>query len=182
MPFTTLTENEEKELWRLNRFYWKEAQRCEEAKAYLAGCVMLGSALENILMLMISLYHDDAERTGKVPHVKGKPKPLIKWDLAELLRVAKAAGWLPAGLKQGEDWNHKKARVGDYAEVARMMRNLAHPARYLQDHLHRRVTKKYLQRQFEIVLACRDWLAAHNNRELLKAIEEEEKKEKMQDS
>ena len=182
MQFTTLTEDEEKELWRLNRYYWKEAQRCEEAKAYLAGCVMLGSALENILMLMISLYHDDADRTGKVPHVKGKSKPLIKCDLGELLRVAKAAGWLPAGLKQGEDWNHKKARVGDYAEVARMMRNLAHPARYLQDHLHRRVTKKYLQRQFEIVLACRDWLAAHNNRELLKAIEEEEKKEKTQDS
>ncbi len=176
MPFTTLTEAEEKELWRLNRYYWKEANRCEEAKAYLAGCVMLGSALENILMLMISLYHDDADSTGKVPHVKGQPKLLIDWTLVELLRVAKAAGWLPAGLKHGEAWNNRKARVGDYAEVARMMRNLAHPARYLQDHLHRRVTKRYLQRQFEIVLACRDWLAAHNNRELLKAIEEEERK------
>lgn len=54
--------------------------------------------------------------------------------------------------------------------------NLAHPARYIQDHTGRRVTNRYLQRQFEIVLACRDWLAAHNNRELLKAIEEEEKK------
>ncbi|MGC2161099.1 MAG: hypothetical protein WA634_04245 [Silvibacterium sp.] len=36
-----------------------------------------------------------------------------------------------------------------------MMRNLAHPARYLQDHMGRRVTNRYLQRQFEIVLACR---------------------------
>lgn len=45
MPFKTLTEDEEKELWRLNRVYWKEAKRCEEADAYLAGCVMLGSAL-----------------------------------------------------------------------------------------------------------------------------------------
>ena len=113
---------------------------------------------------MISLYNEDADRTGKVPLKKGKPKPILKWDLVELLRVAKAAGWLPAGLELGEDWNTKKARVGDYAEIARMMRNLAHPARYLQDHLHRRVTKKYLQRQFQIVLACRDWLAAHNNR------------------
>jgi hypothetical protein len=127
---------------------------------------------------MISLYHDDADRTGKVPQSKSKPKPLLKWDLVELLRVAKAAGWLPAGLKMDEDWDSKKARVGDYAEVARQMRNLAHPARYLQDHSRRRVTKKYLQRQFEIVLACRDWLAAHNNRELLKAIAEEEEKER----
>ncbi|MGB8031108.1 MAG: hypothetical protein WCF30_15765 [Terracidiphilus sp.] len=180
MPFKTLTEDEEKELWRLNRFYWKEAERCEEAEAYLAGCVMLGSALENILILMISLYDEDADRTGKVPLKNGKPKPLLKWDLVELLAVAKAAGWLPAGLKLGEDWNSKKARVGDYAEAARMMRNLAHPARYLKDHPRRRVTKRYLQRQFEIVLACRDWLAAHNNRELLKAIKEEEEKEQAQ--
>src|SRR5580658_5005942 len=124
MPFKTLTEEEEKELWRLNRFYWKEAERCEEAKAYLAGCVMLGSALENILILMISLYDEDADRTGKVPLKDGKPKPILKWDLVELLRVAKAAGWLPAGLKLGEAWDTRKARVGDYAEATREMRNL----------------------------------------------------------
>ena len=35
MPFTTLTDEEEKELYRLSRFYWREALRCEEAKAYL---------------------------------------------------------------------------------------------------------------------------------------------------
>lgn len=44
MPFTTLRDEEEKELYRLSRFYWQEAIRCEESKAYLAGCVMLGSA------------------------------------------------------------------------------------------------------------------------------------------
>jgi hypothetical protein len=27
---------------------------------------------------------------------------------------------------------------------------------------------RYLQGQFEVVLACRDWLAAHNNRKLFK--------------
>jgi hypothetical protein len=181
MPFSTLTEEEEKELWRLNRFYWKEAERCEEAKAFLAGCVMLGSALENILILMISLYEKDADHTGKVPLKNGKPKPILKWDLVELLAVAKAAGWLPAALNPGEDWDSRKARVGDYAEVARMMRNLAHPARYLKDHPRGRMTKRFLQRQFEIVLACRDWLAAHNNRELLKAIKEEEEKEQARD-
>jgi hypothetical protein len=82
---------------------------------------------------------------------------------------------LPSALDLNDDWNWRKAKVGDYAEVARMMRNLAHPARYLKDHTGRRVTNRYLQRQFEVVLVCRDWLAAHNNRELLKAIEVEEK-------
>jgi hypothetical protein len=176
MAITPLTDDEQKELWRLQRFYWKEAIRCEDAKAYLAGCVMLGSALETILILMIDVHSEEAEKTGKVPVHKGTPKPPLKWELVELLRVVKAAGWLPNALNLNDDWTWRKAKVGDYAELVRMMRNLAHPARYLKDHSRRRVTSKYLQRQFEVVLACRDWLAAHNNRELLKQIEEEEKK------
>jgi len=176
MTITSLTDDEQKELLRLQRFYWKEALRCEAGKAYLAGCVMLGSALETVLMVMVDLYADEVEKTSKIPTSKGKAKPLLKWDLADLLKAAKAAGWLPSALDLEDDWNWRKAKVGDYAEVVRMVRNLAHPARYLQDHPGRRVTNKYLQRQFEVVLACRDWLAAHNNRGLLKAIEEEEKR------
>jgi len=63
MPFTTLTEEQERELWRLSRVYWQEALRCERAKAYLAGCVTLGSALETLLILMINCFSDEAERT-----------------------------------------------------------------------------------------------------------------------
>jgi hypothetical protein len=44
MESSVFTEAEFRELWRLQRFYWKEAIRCEKSKAYLAGCVMLGSA------------------------------------------------------------------------------------------------------------------------------------------
>jgi hypothetical protein len=31
MTITFLTDDEQKELWRLQRFYWKEAIRCEDA-------------------------------------------------------------------------------------------------------------------------------------------------------
>lgn len=117
---------------------------------------------------MINCYPDEAEQSGGAPTRKGKVKPLLDWNLAELLRVAKAAQWLPAALTLDDDWSSKKAQVGDYAEVVRMVRNLAHPARYVADHNRSRVTKKYLQRQFEAVLLCRDWLAARNNSELLK--------------
>jgi hypothetical protein len=171
---TALTDEEEREFWRLYRFYWREAERCEEAEAYLAGCVMLGSTLEALLVLMINCYCDEAALTGHVPVRGGKPKPLLDWELAELLRVAKAANWLPAGLTLNDDWNSKKAKVGDYAEVARMVRNLAHPGRYRKEHFRGRVTKKYLQRQFEVVDACRDGLAEHNNKALLTHMKEEE--------
>ncbi len=74
--FTTLTEQEEQEFWRLYRFYWKEAERCEEAKDYLAACVMLGSALEALLVLMINVYDEEADATGRVPTKGGKSKPV----------------------------------------------------------------------------------------------------------
>lgn len=166
MSFTTLTDEEEEELYRLQRLYWREALRCEETKAYLAGCVMLGSALETLLILMVNCYHDEANQTGKVPVYKGKPKPLLQWKFIELLRVAKAANWLPSQLDLNDDWSNRKARVGDYAEVVRMVRNLVHPASYAEEHYRSRVTARYLQRQFEVVLLCRDWLAEHNNKSL----------------
>lgn len=167
MPFTTLIDEEEKDFYRLSRFYWKEALRCEESKAYLAGCVMLGSALETLLILMINCHSDEADQTGKVPMKKGKPKPLLDWQFVELLRVAKAANWLPSAHDLNDDRSRRKAKIGDYAEDVRMVRNLAHPARYAADHYRSRVTAKYLQRQFEVVLLCRDWLVERNNKSLL---------------
>lgn len=177
MAFTTLTDEERRELWRLSRVYWKEALRCEEAKAYLAGCVMLGSALETLLILMIDCHDEEAENTGQAPNQGGRVKPLLDWKLAELLRVAKAAKWLPAALDSADDWDPRKARIGDYAEVVRMVRNLAHPARYQADHHGRRFTEKYLQHQFEVVLLCRDWLADRNNKALSEHIKEREEGE-----
>jgi hypothetical protein len=113
------------------------------------------------------------DHTGEIPLDKGKPKPLLDWQLVELLRVARAANWLPAALNPNDDWNSRKARIGDYAEVVRIVRNLAHPARYLKDHHGRSVTNKCLQRQFEVVLLCRDWLQARNNKALLEHMKAE---------
>jgi hypothetical protein len=173
MPFTTLTDEEEKELYRLQRLYWREALRCEESRAYLAGCVMLGSALETLLILMVNCYSDEADQTGKVPTTKAKPKPLLEWKFIELLRVAKAANWLPSQMDLNEEWNSGKARIGDYAEVVRMVRNLVHPASYATEHYRSRVTAKYLRWQFDVVLHCRDWLSERNNKTLLEHMKAE---------
>lgn len=87
--------------------------------------------------------------------------------------MAKSIGWLPAGLTLGDAWDGRKAKVGDYAEVVRMVHNLAHPARYVLDHNKGRVTKKWLERQFQITLACRDWLEEKNDIELRRAMKDE---------
>jgi hypothetical protein len=174
LSFKTLTDEEQKEFWRLSRFYWKEALRCEEVKAHLAGAVMLGSALEALLTLMVDCHSEEAELTGEIPTKKGKAKPLLDWQLSELLKVAKAANWLPVGPGANGDWNHKAAKIGDYAELVRRLRNLLHPARYTKDHSGKRVTRKYLQTQFEVALLCRDWLVSHNNKRLLEDLAKED--------
>ena len=81
MPFATLTDEKKKSSTGYNASTGSQALRCEGAKAYLAGCVMLGSALETILILMVNIYADEAEQTGKVPTKKGQPKPLLEWQL-----------------------------------------------------------------------------------------------------
>lgn len=173
MALLTLADDEEKEFQRLSRYYWKEAVRCEEAKAYLAGCVMLGSALETLLVLMVNCFPEEAAATGQLPTRNRKAKPLPDWSLSELLGVGKAACWLPAGLTLGEGWNRRKARIGDHAELVRVVRNLIHPARYRKDHFRSRVTRKYLQQQFEVVLFCRDWLLDRINSGLLEHMKKE---------
>lgn len=171
--FETLSEDHEHELHRLMRAYWTEAERCEQSKAYLAGCVMIGSGLEAMLMLMVNAHPEDAGATGAIPMRGGKAVPLIDWNLGQLLKVAKAAEWLPSGLELHDNWNTRRATVGDYAEASREIRNLVHAGNYLKSHFRRRVTAKYLQQQFDVALACRDWLAAHNNKRLLEHLSEE---------
>ena len=91
MPFTTLTDEEEKELYRLKQFYWKEALRCEEAKAYLTGCVMLGSALETLLILMINCCPDEAEEAWRAQKKRGEPFPSRAGAAPKTERPIKAA-------------------------------------------------------------------------------------------
>jgi hypothetical protein len=151
-----LDDAQEAELHRLLRFYHRETDHYREAKAYLAGCVMAGAELENALLTMVNAYPDEAAATNKLPRQNKTTKPLVKWDLAELLSVAKAANWLPSAMEYGEDdWDRKKAKIGDYAEVVREMRNLAHPARYMEDHHRKRVTSKHLEWVLEITNCCK---------------------------
>lgn len=173
MTFTILSDSEERELYRLLRFYWREAERCQQARAYLAGSVMAASALEALLIAMVNVYADEVETSGVAPVKKGQSRPLVDWNLSELIKVAKTTKWFPFSLDPKEDWNGRKAKIGDYAEVARMIRNLVHPGCYLREHSPNRVTAKYLHRQLEILSSCRDWLEKHNSDKFLEHLKQD---------
>ncbi len=56
MNFAELTEDQYNEFLRLMGVYRREAGKCRKSKAYLAGCVMLGAALEAQLMVLVHLF------------------------------------------------------------------------------------------------------------------------------
>lgn len=88
----------------------------------------------------------------------GTIKPLAEWSLAELLAVAKERGWLPSSLSLSEEWDEKKAHIGDWAEILRQIRNLIHPTRYMRDLPSKRITKRYLEALFEIFEVANEYL------------------------
>ena len=87
---------------------------------------------------------------------KGKIKHLNKWNLSELIKVAKAVGWLPHGLELKDTWSQYKAKIGRYAEVVRYMRNLIHPARYIDEMFGKCITNKHLEVAFDTVHIIND--------------------------
>jgi hypothetical protein len=126
--------------------------------------------------MMVNAFPDEATATGKLPRRNKAIKPLLGWNLAELLGVAKAAGWLPSALQYGkDDWTDKKAEIGDYAELVRELRNFVHPARYLEDHYRKRVTQRHLEYVIEIIEDVADWLYARIARRLLQRMDAEDR-------
>jgi hypothetical protein len=166
-----LTEDQYNEVFRLLRVYHREAHRCRDSRAYLAGCIMMGAALEASLLAFAGCYPDEALRSTRAPAKAGVIKPLTQWSLADLLAVAKEQGWLPYSLSLDEEWNGKKAQIGDWAEVLRQIRNLAHPARHMLDLPRKRITKRYLETAFEIFEVATDYLLSKIGKSLHAALE-----------
>ena len=74
--------------------YHDQSKKSRDADAPLASCIMIGATLEAVLTSVVCMLYDEALKTGKAPK-----KPLLKWDLGDLLTVAKAAKWLPKELQ-----------------------------------------------------------------------------------
>lgn len=148
-PFA-LSDEQFNELLRLTNMYRRQALMCLEAKAYLAGAVMVGAALESGLMALVHVRGEEAITWPDLPRRKGQIKPLREWDLATLLKAAHYAGWLPRQISDDHEFSHRRAGHGDYAKLLHLCRNLVHPNRYLEDFSRQRMTRKKLDFLLEI--------------------------------
>jgi len=130
-----IDQNQRIELLLLARdTYHTQAELCNGAGAPLAACIMVGASVEAVLTALTSIRYDDSVKTAKAPKRKKKITPLLDWSLSELLSVACELKWLPKELMLDE-----RLLVGCTfknpvrTDTIREVRNLVHPARYLQD-------------------------------------------------
>jgi hypothetical protein len=171
-----LSTEQEKEILSLAALYRREAKKCFGAKAYLSGCVLIGAAMEAILLSAINCFPEIIASAKCAPKNKGKIKRLDRWTFSELLDVARELNWLPSELSPEDQWSSAHANIGDYVDLVRQIRNLIHPVRYVNDFSRKRVTKKYLEACFKIVDSAADRLYLLISEALKIMLEEKERR------
>jgi hypothetical protein len=134
----------------LTRFYKREAEKCEQQRAYLAGSILYGAALEAGLLAMARCYPSQVRRTRTYQRHKGQR--LDKWELDSLLKLGRELNWTLSKLpidktarKSGVSPERAYARgdLGYAADVVREIRDMAHPGRYVRLWKGVKITKGY---------------------------------------
>jgi len=171
-----LSTEQEKEILPLAAQYKREAKKCLSAKAYLSGCVLMEAAMEAILLSTANCFPEIITSARCTPKKDGKIKHLDRWTFIDLLTVARELNWLPPGLSPKDEWSSVHAKIGDYVEVVRQIRNLIHPIRYVNDFSGKRVTRKYLKACFEIVDIAIEYLYSVVNSSLKIMLREKERR------
>lgn len=145
-------------LLRIQNFYIDEAKKCYDAKAYFAGCVMLGSVLEATLLTIVALYPEEINTLKKFPKRRGKATAPINWSLSDLLDMARELNWLPGKLERTNKYDRpEQGEIGDDARIIHEIRNLVHPGKYLRCYPCLDITEKHFYVSFGILNAinCR---------------------------
>jgi hypothetical protein len=116
------------DLCQLALTYHDQSTKSYHAGAPLASCVMIGATLEAILTAVVCMLYDEALKTREAP----SKKPLLKWDLGDLLKVAKAAKWLPKELQLDPRLDPLGIQTVPTDSI-REIRNFVHPARHFTE-------------------------------------------------
>jgi hypothetical protein len=125
-----------------------EIDRTLEADAPLAVIFLVGSTVEGLLSELAIGHRTEFLASNAAPKLKGKPKPLGQWNLAELITVARERGVL------SED-------VARHADQVRNFRNYIHPRQQLKERFVPRIeTARIAQQVLKGVLADLERLAA----------------------
>ena len=104
-----------------------EAEKCYHAEAYLAGCIMLGAALEAILLCLL-----DAFRENLAQWQNSSPETHAAKGLGKILDTVWEHGWMPSDTHTVELWGGRFVSFEECATQLRHIRNLIHPGAHLR--------------------------------------------------
>jgi hypothetical protein len=106
--------------------HWEvEALRCAETRAFYAACILAGASIEAMLLATCDLLPDEVIEAASKLKIRA---PIERWGLAELLKVAKAAGWLGTNRK-----DFSAPDILEVTDLVRRLRNLLHPGNHLSE-------------------------------------------------
>ncbi len=111
-----------------------EIGQCLEAQAPLAVIFLVGSTLEGLLMEVALGHAARYTASPSAPKQRGRPKPLERWTLGELITVSRSLGVV------GED-------VLKHADSVREFRNYIHPRQQLREGFEPRMITAQIAQQ-----------------------------------
>jgi hypothetical protein len=109
--------------------YEREARSSASVGAYTASVILLGAAVEGILLLRCLRSKRKAVSVASKLPKKFRPSTLddfLRWNFDNLIEVCLAAGWLPLVPEL-------EVRPDGLAHLLRRMRNYVHPGRVAKD-------------------------------------------------
>lgn len=119
-----------------------EADKCASVQAYLAACVLLGSALEAMLLAMVSLFPEEVGKVISGAEFKNLGRNPKSWNLHDLLIVSFKTGWIP--FKDTKDPD--QGELGDWLlNYVKELRNLIHPGKKIRDYKGIYLTKEHFE-------------------------------------
>jgi hypothetical protein len=133
--------------------YRIQAERCEKARAFLAGCILQGALLEASLTAMAIVNRESVSKTIRYKQVRAKISNKyhrsVRWlrdfSLNDLERISKELGWIGG-------WHQE-------AKAIRESRNLIHIGKYADEH-HRRINARLYRSQYSKLVKITDALEA----------------------
>ncbi len=143
----------------LMHFYQKEAEKCAKAGSYLAGCIMLGAALEASLIGMFKCSSENLGSIKSIPRYKNNQiKEFEKWTLDQLIKAANELEWLPSEVSPNKkitlEEAFKKADIGDLIKTIKEIRNLVHPGRCVRNQIDMKITSEHYESCYIFLLSA----------------------------
>lgn len=145
-------------LLKLAHSYHDEADACRKAKAHLASCVTVAASLEAMLTAVVNVFCDEICQTRSVATGSLKLRNLLKWTLADLLKVTKEAQLLPERLNLRAELDRRAVKNPVQTDKILHVRNLLHPGRCVREGSENLITLEELDVLYATCHAAYDYL------------------------